>query len=129
MAVKEQVMSRTYAVPDLHGRYDLLDCAIKTILDHSRDAAAKIVTLGDYVDRGPDSRRVMERLVTWSSANLPLVALKGNHEAMMWECCENLAEMSWWLKNGGDQTLASYRQCTTATPDVRAVPTTHLEWI
>src|SRR2546430_17391485 len=100
-------MSRTYAVPDSHGRYDLLNAAIEKILDHSRGNAAKMVTLGDYVDRGPHSRQVMESLVNWSSEELPLVDLKGNHEAMMWECCRNLSEIDWWLKNGDDQTLLS----------------------
>src|SRR5258706_12451701 len=103
-------MSRTYAVPDLHGRYDLLNAAIEKILDHSRGDAAKMVTLGDYVDRGPHSRQVMERLVNWSSKELPLVALKGNHEAMMWECCRNLSEIDEWLRNGGEPKLFSYEK-------------------
>jgi serine/threonine protein phosphatase 1 len=120
-------MSRTYAVPDLHGRYDLLDAAIGTILDHARGEAAKMVTLGDYIDRGPHSCQVMERLVTWSIQTLPLVALKGNHEAMMWQCCRNLSETDWWLKNGGDQTLASYAQ--HGRLDVSAIPAMHLDWI
>jgi serine/threonine protein phosphatase 1 len=122
-------MSRTYAVPDLHGRYDLLNVAIEKILEHSRGHDAKVVTLGDYVDRGPNSRQVMERLVTWSSQILPLVALKGNHEAMMWECCRNLSEVEWWLKNGGDQTLSSYGQCASNSPDLSIVPAVHLDWI
>jgi serine/threonine protein phosphatase 1 len=124
--VKENLMSRTYAVPDLHGRYDLLSVAIEKISQHSRGAIAKIVTLGDYVDRGPESRRVMERLVNLSLEALPLVALKGNHEAMMWDCCKNLSEIEWWIKNGGDQTLLSYG---TAGLQVTAVPAAHLDWI
>jgi len=122
-------MSRTYAVPDLHGRYDLLNAAIETILDHSRGHAAKIVTLGDYVDRGPNSRQIMDRLVNWSSQVLPLVALKGNHEAMMWECCRNLSEIDWWLKNGGGQTLASYGQDAANSIDASVIPAEHLDWI
>ncbi len=122
-------MSRTYAVPDLHGRYDLLNAAIEKILDHSRGDAAKMVTLGDYVDRGLHSRQVMERLVNWSSAELPLVALKGNHEAMMWECCRNFSEIDWWLRNGGDQTLSSYEQSAVNSLAVSAVPPAHLDWI
>jgi serine/threonine protein phosphatase 1 len=122
-------MSRTYAVPDLHGRYDLLTAAIEKILDHSRGEAAKLVTLGDYIDRGPDSRPVMERLVNWSSQTLPLVALKGNHEAMMWECCRNLSEIDRWLENGGDQTLASYSLDASNSFDVSAVPPAHLDWV
>jgi serine/threonine protein phosphatase 1 len=120
-------MSRTYAVPDLHGRHDLLTAAIEKILNHSRGHDAKIITLGDYVDRGPNSRQVMERLVNWSSHQLPVVALKGNHEAMMWECCRNLSEIDWWLKNGGDQTLSSYGAANSL--DVSVVPTAHLDWI
>jgi serine/threonine protein phosphatase 1 len=121
-------MSQTYAIPDLHGRHDLLTAAIEKILDHSRDSIAKVVTLGDYVDRGPSSRQILERLMNWSSQRISLVALKGNHEAMMWECCKNLSELEWWLKNGGDQTLASYGKCG-ATLDVRTVPAAHLDWI
>jgi serine/threonine protein phosphatase 1 len=128
LALKEHAVSRTYAIPDLHGRCDLLNAAIERILDHSRGVAAKAVTLGDYIDRGPESRQVMERLVNWSSKALPLVALKGNHEAMMWECCKNLSETGWWLKNGGDQTLSSYGQ-SAATLQVSAVPAAHLDWI
>jgi serine/threonine protein phosphatase 1 len=120
-------MSRTYAVPDLHGRCDLLNAAVEKISEHSRGVAARIITLGDYVDRGPDSRRVMERLVNWSSPLLPLVALKGNHEAMMWECCRNLSEIDGWLKNGGDRTLASYGG--GGRSELSAVPASHLDWI
>jgi serine/threonine protein phosphatase 1 len=122
-------MSRTYAVPDLHGRYDLLNAAIEKILDHSRGDAAKMVTLGDYVDRGPNSRQVMEHLMNWSFEVLPLVALKGNHEAMMWECCRNLSEIDWWLRNGGGQTLASYGQSASNSLDISVVPAAHLAWI
>src|SRR5215216_4244160 len=120
-------MSRTYAVPDLHGRYDLLNAAIERILDHSRDDTAKVITLGDYVDRGTHSRQVMELLVDWPSQTLSLIALKGNHEAMMWECCRNLSELDWWLKNGGDQTLLSYGAANCL--EINAVPAAHLDWI
>src|SRR6476620_12494667 len=101
-------MSLTYAIPDIHGRSDLLEAAIAKISEHSQGVSATVVTLGDYVDRGPSSRQVIDRLIDWRADNLTLVNLKGNHEAMMWETCNNLAELSWWIKNGGDQTLASY---------------------
>jgi serine/threonine protein phosphatase 1 len=120
-------MSRTYAVADLHGRHDLLNAAVEKILDHSQSQAAKIVTLGDYVDRGPDSREVIECLANWSSPRLSLVALKGNHEEMMWECCRNLSEVDRWFKNGGDQTLLSYDPSKPL--DVSAVSEAHLRWI
>ena len=122
-------MSTTYAIPDIHGRLDLLDAAIDRIVEHSAGSSATIVTLGDYVDRGPNSRQVIERLMGWRSDKLNLVSLKGNHEAMMWEVCNNLAELDWWIKNGGDQTLASYGQSLQENLDPRVVPQSHLQWI
>jgi serine/threonine protein phosphatase 1 len=120
-------MSLTYAIPDLHGRIDLLECAIDRIVEHSARASATVVTLGDYIDRGPDSRQVVERLMKWRSDTLRLVALKGNHEAMMWEVCNNLTDLEWWIKHGGGQTLKSYG--SQHGNDVRVVPRAHLDWI
>ena len=122
-------MSLTFAVPDIHGCLDLLDAAIDKIIERSAGARATIVTLGDYVDRGPDSRRVIERLMDWRSDTLTLVSLKGNHEAMMWEVCNNLAELDWWIKNGGDQTLVSYGSSLPLNLNPRVVPFSHLQWI
>jgi serine/threonine protein phosphatase 1 len=122
-------MSLTYAIPDLHGRFDLLQSAIERIIQHSGGQPSTVVTLGDYVDRGPNSRQVIARLMDWQSETLKLVNLKGNHEAMMWETCNDLAEPGWWLKNGGDQTLASYGQSLQEKADPRVVPALHLEWI
>jgi serine/threonine protein phosphatase 1 len=118
-------MSLTYTIPDLHGRLDLLNSALEKIAAHSGGKRATVVTLGDYVDRGPESRGVVEKLMRWKSDSLRLVALKGNHEAMMWEVCNNLADMNWWIENGGDRTLASYG----SDLDPRSVPPAHLDWI
>jgi serine/threonine protein phosphatase 1 len=122
-------MSLTYAIPDLHGRLDLLQSAIARIIEHSGGEHSTIVTLGDYVDRGPSSRQVIEYLMGWQSNRLTLVSLKGNHEAMMWEVCNNLAEVSWWIKNGGDRTLISYGQSGQQNFNPRMVPKAHLQWI
>jgi|SRR6516162_5969717 len=74
-------MPFTYAIADLHGRYDLLSEAVTKIVEHSKsDRPATIITLGDYVDRGPKSRQVIERLMDWGSPDLKRVCLKGNHE-------------------------------------------------
>ena len=59
-------MPFTYAIADLHGRYDLLSEAVTRIVEHSKsDRPATVITLGDYVDRGPKSRQVIERLMDW----------------------------------------------------------------
>jgi fructose-1,6-bisphosphatase len=64
-------MPFTYAIADLHGRYDLLSEAVTKIVEHSKsDRPATIITLGDYVDRGPKSRQVIERLMDWGSPDL-----------------------------------------------------------
>jgi serine/threonine protein phosphatase 1 len=55
-------MSKTYTIADLHGRFDLLEIALAQISEHA-ELPATLVTLGDYVDRGPDSRKVIERLM------------------------------------------------------------------
>jgi serine/threonine protein phosphatase 1 len=120
-------MTRTYAIPDIHGRLDLLELALERIAVHSSGGGDTIVALGDYVDRGPDSRRVIERLMGWKSERLALICLKGNHESMMWEVCNNLAELSWWLQNGGDATLASYG--AEQSQITSAIPQLHLDWI
>lgn len=123
-------MSITYAIADLHGRRDLLDSALERITQHAAGQPATIVVLGDYVDRGPASRQVIERLMDFRSNALTLVALKGNHEVMMWESCNNLADLNWWIENGGDTTLASYRELSDAADiSTRVVPKAHLQWI
>ena len=53
-------MSKTYAIADLHGRLDLLEMALARITERA-EPPATLVTLGDYVDRGPDSRKIIER--------------------------------------------------------------------
>ena len=75
---------RIYAIGDIHGRSDLLDRMVTAIsgdLDAHPVGTALTVTLGDYVDRGPDSRGVIERLMR-NPFQTPLVALKGNHESL-----------------------------------------------
>ena len=57
-------MSLTYVIPDLHGRYDLLCDALAEIAVRSADNASAVVALGDYVDKGPQSRQVIDRLLT-----------------------------------------------------------------
>ena len=122
-------MTLTFAIPDIHGRLDLLDAAIERIAQRSAGYHATIVTLGDYVDRGPDGRQVIERLMGWQSDRSTLIGLKGNHEAMMWQVCNNLAELDWWIKNGGDRTLTSYHQSSEENLDPGIVPAAHLQWI
>ena len=100
---------RVYAIGDIHGRLDLLD---RLIDDISRDVQqhgsnSLVVTLGDYVDRGPDSRGVLDRLLHNPFPG-DYVSLKGNHEALLQEFLENPAIGVQWRQLGGLETLHSF---------------------
>jgi serine/threonine protein phosphatase 1 len=100
---------RLYAIGDIHGRLDLLDRAIAAI---HRDVAkhgpgALTVTLGDHIDRGPDSHGVIERLVT-NPFPTPYVALKGNHEVMLEAFLDDPTLGMHWRDQGGEETMLSY---------------------
>ncbi len=116
-------MSLTYVIPDIHGRDDLLGEALAGIAAHSRGDAGVIVTIGDYVGKGPQSKQVIDRLLSGVADGWRLVALKGNHDAMMVEALRNPAKMDSWLGKGGDAALASYGG------DPAAVPQTHIAWL
>lgn len=103
--------SVVYAVGDIHGRLDLLlelETAIRA--DAARRGAARrvIVHLGDYVDRGPESRGVVGHLAAGPGAGFEMVALLGNHERMMLDVLDAVEPPGAWLANGGGATLASY---------------------
>jgi serine/threonine protein phosphatase 1 len=116
-------MSKTYTIADLHGRFDLLEMALAKIAVHA-ELPATLVTLGDYVDRGPDGRQVIER------QGRRLICLKGNHEDIMWQTCRGIVpDCAWWLTNGGGTTLLSYGQHEGDEVDVTVVPDEHLRWI
>lgn len=101
---------RYYAIADLHGRHDLLNKALDAITKHAdKDRDIKIITLGDYIDRGPDSNRVIQTLMDFQSFDgVEMICLQGNHEAMAVESISSLPDINWWVGNGGDATIHSY---------------------
>ncbi len=103
--------ARIYAIGDIHGRSDLLDRMHGMIRADSADRpeAEKIVVyLGDYVDRGDDSRGVIDRLIAHPLQGFRAVALRGNHEAFLLRFLEDPEVGPAWVSNGGDATLYSY---------------------
>jgi serine/threonine protein phosphatase 1 len=114
-------MSLTYVIPDIHGRDDLLREGLAEIT--ARDSAGLIVTIGDYVDKGPDSKQVIDRMLPGVAEGWNLIALKGNHDAMMVEALRDPSKMASWIEKGGDAALASYGG------DPAAVPQTHIAWL
>src|ERR1700712_4316081 len=95
-------MSLTYVIPDLHGRFDLLRDALAKIAEHAAGNAGTVVALGDYVNKGPDSKQVVERMRAGAFDGWRFFPLKGNHDAMMVEALRDPAKMDGGIEKGGD---------------------------
>lgn len=101
---------RVYAIGDLHGCADLLQLAAEAIsedLDAATPEDALTIFLGDYVDRGPDTAAIVERLSAGDFPT-PILCLMGNHEFMMLRALVSDAALSAWCDCGGLATLFSY---------------------
>ncbi len=103
---------RVFAVGDIHGRCDLITKLHRKIHDHMHRQTVKaqniIVYLGDYVDRGPHSREVIEHLIDFELPDTQKIFLLGNHEEAMLGFLEDTSIMREWLLYGGQATLMSY---------------------
>ncbi|EYF02688.1 metallophosphoesterase family protein [Chondromyces apiculatus] len=95
---------RVLAIGDIHGCSSALDALVDAVALRPGD---QLVTLGDYVDRGPDSRGVLDRLIRLADEGY-LVPLRGNHEQMLLRARTNPDLKAMWFRVGGVQTLASY---------------------
>jgi len=103
--------SRVYAIGDIHGCLERLQALHDLVRADSVRAAAErcvVVYLGDYVDRGLDSREVLDLLLADPLPGFECVYLKGNHEDFLLRFLERGEDAAPWLLNGGDATLRSY---------------------
>jgi serine/threonine protein phosphatase 1 len=101
---------RVYAIGDVHGRGDLLQPLLARIEEHTSTYPTLrpiLVFLGDYIDRGPLSRQVIDQLVVLSE-HQEVVFLKGNHEHYLMEFLKNPSFLTEWLQYGALDTLRSY---------------------
>ena len=102
---------RLYVIGDIHGRADLLDQIVEKIcldMEQYPGPECMTITLGDYVDRGPDSRGVLDRLAR-NPFPTTYVALKGNHEELFKSFMQDPLSGQEWRRLGGLETLHSYR--------------------
>jgi serine/threonine protein phosphatase 1 len=111
---------RVLAIGDIHGCSRALDALLAVVRPTREDL---LITLGDYVDRGPDSKGVLDRLLELDRT-LRLIPLRGNHEEMMLAARTGF-ERRMWLACGGDATLASYGGARRGDPDHDPVPEAH----
>ncbi len=101
---------RVYAIGDIHGRADLLARMrglIAADLGRTRPDEALVVLLGDYIDRGPNAKAVLESLTT-EPFPVPTVPLLGNHEAMLLDFLDRPEAGEAWRRFGGIETVHSY---------------------
>ncbi|HKF13128.1 MAG TPA: metallophosphoesterase family protein [Xanthobacteraceae bacterium] len=99
----------TFAVGDIHGCLDKLSRLMAACEAHAGGRAARYVFLGDYIDRGPQSRGVIELLMR-RQAGQPgtIVCLRGNHEQMAIDAHASERAVPLWLANNGASTLRNY---------------------
>lgn len=104
---------RVYAIGDVHGCLTECDRLLDSIREDAESAltrgvACRVVFLGDVIDRGPDSRGVLDRVIGGLPDALPSLCLLGNHEAGLRDFLADPVGGAGWLLSGGVETLASY---------------------
>ncbi len=112
--------TRIYAIGDIHGRLDLLEALHQKMVVDATDAGFKKILqifVGDYVDRGADSKGVIDWLINSCPDGWSRVCLKGNHEKMMQDFCENSKVAKYWSELGGLDTLRSYNVDVDLNPN------------
>jgi serine/threonine protein phosphatase 1 len=113
-------MARVLAIGDIHGCLTALD----TLLGFVQPSAAdQLIFLGDYVDRGPDTKGVLDRLIELKARG-NVVCLRGNHEIMMCGARGGWDDFRFWTQVGGVEALDSYSTPATSVA-IDSVPSSH----
>lgn len=121
MTEPPQSTSRLIAIGDIHGHHASLETLLELIQPSPDDT---IVTLGDYVNRGPDTCRTLETLSRLKET-CQHIAILGNHDEMMLDSRSDVHAEGRWLYKGGDLTLESYGPKST----IEAIPQHHWEFL
>jgi serine/threonine protein phosphatase 1 len=118
------VQPRTFAIGDIHGHARALDALLRAIDLQPEDT---VIFLGDYLDRGPDSRGVVERILQLQARHR-VIPLLGNHEAALLDARDRDSAREFWLSPacGGLATLASY---DTEAVDLGVIPERHWQFL
>jgi len=121
LKITKQQTARTIAIGDIHGCATALASLIEVIDPQQLDT---IVTLGDYVDRGLDSKGVIEQMIALKS-RCNLICILGNHDQMMLQCKDSKEKFDWWMECGGITCLDSYGD--SGRPNL--IPKAHFEFL
>ena len=115
----------TIAVGDIHGCSAKLVALLKACTGYADERTTRFIFLGDNIDRGPDSRAVVQRLMTLQAgSDHPVICLRGNHEQMLEQAAFDPLQLLNWVTNGGDTTLDSYQ-----VDHPRHIPDSHRKWL
>ena len=117
-------MPRHLAIGDIHGCSGALQQLYDFVGIRKDDV---IITLGDYCNRGSNTREVIDWLL-WSESNHQLEAIRGHHEIMMLRARDNDEEYQRWLEAGGDATLRSYAS-RNAAGSLASIPIEHWDFL
>jgi serine/threonine protein phosphatase 1 len=118
-------VARHLAIGDIHGCINALRSLVDFVGFRHDDT---IVTLGDYVDRGPDSRAVLELMIALGQTH-EHVPLRGNHEIMMLDARHKKSWLRPWLSYGGEATLRSYSASKDEPGSFDDVPDAHFDFL
>jgi serine/threonine protein phosphatase 1 len=118
-------VGRHLAIGDIHGCIRALATLVDLVAIRHDDT---IVTLGDYVDRGPDSRAVLDFVIDLGTS-CNHVALRGNHEIMMLDARDKKSWFQPWMQYGGDATLRSYAGSADSAGTFADIPESHLDFL
>lgn len=118
-------MKRTLAIGDVHGCFAALQALVTVVGVRDEDV---LVMLGDYVDRGPNTKDVIEWLIAFDSRH-NLFPLRGNHEVMMLNARLHQSDRQRWGLVGGIETLESYAETDGDVADLGDIPDAHWEFL
>lgn len=99
-------MKRTFVIADIHGCFKTLKALVEDQLKPTSED--QFIFLGDYIDRGPDSKSVINYLIYIKDTFKNSVFLRGNHEQMFLDAQLSMPALDRWITNGGAEVMASY---------------------
>jgi serine/threonine protein phosphatase 1 len=112
---------RTYVISDIHGNNVLFRKALKDIKLTKSD---RLVLLGDLIDRGEDSKGVLDTVLLLIEHDFRVDLVRGNHEQMLLDALDSSTKLTHWLLNGGGKTLSSF-----LTSSIERIPLEYIEFI
>ena len=98
---------RLFAIGDIHGCFDSFRELVEYKIEFNNND--KLILLGDYIDRGNQSKSVVDYIIDLQNKGFDVVPLMGNHESMLLETLDNEKLLLQWFQNGGFETLESFQ--------------------